>query len=328
MSTTLRVATFNIENLDDKPGDTPTLAERISVMRPQLVRLRADVLCLQEVHGQEQAGQPRQLLALEELLAGTPYAGYNIAHTHVAGAPDAYDVRNLVVVSRFPIAENEQYKHDHVAQPAYKKVMSDPPEPGPDDVTWERPFLYARITLPDSTSLHVVNVHLKSKIPSNIPGQKINNYTWRTISGWAEGYFLSSMKRVGQALEVRVFLDTIFNTEPEARVIACGDFNADLTDVPVQAIRGDVENTGNPDLATRVMVPCEHTVPEPARFSLYHHGRGEMLDHLLASRPMLAWYRGTDIHNEVLHDESIAWATDMKYPESDHAPVVAEFVLP
>jgi endonuclease/exonuclease/phosphatase family metal-dependent hydrolase len=59
----LRIATFNIENLDDEPGDDPTLAERIAVLRPALERLRADVLCLQEVHGQEQAGQPRELLA-------------------------------------------------------------------------------------------------------------------------------------------------------------------------------------------------------------------------------------------------------------------------
>ena len=44
-------------------------------MRPQIVRLRADVACFQEVHGQERPGQPRALLALAELLAGTNLAG-------------------------------------------------------------------------------------------------------------------------------------------------------------------------------------------------------------------------------------------------------------
>jgi hypothetical protein len=92
--------------------------------------------------------------------------------------------------------------------------------------------------------------------------------------------------------------------------------------------RGDVENTGNDGLANRVLLPCERTVPEPSRFSLYHHGRGAMLDHLLCSRSLLAFYRGTEIHNELLHDESIAFASDVKFPERDHAPVVAEFVLP
>ena len=48
MQTTLRIATFNLENLDDQPDQRPTLDERIAVMRPQLLRLRADILCLQE----------------------------------------------------------------------------------------------------------------------------------------------------------------------------------------------------------------------------------------------------------------------------------------
>src|SRR3546814_14575281 len=37
----------------------------------------ADILCLQEVNGQEVARQPRRLRALERLIAGTPYAGYH-----------------------------------------------------------------------------------------------------------------------------------------------------------------------------------------------------------------------------------------------------------
>jgi exonuclease III len=53
-----------------------------------------------------------------------------------------------------------------------------------------------------------------------------------------------------------------------------------------------------------------------------------MLDHLLVCRNMLAYYKGSEVHNELLHDESIAFATDIKFPESDHAPVVAEFEIP
>ncbi len=50
-----------------------------------------------------------------------------------------------------------------------------------------------------------------------------------------------------------------------------------------------------------------------------------MLDHMLVTRNLLAYYRGSEIHNEILYDESIAFAVDGKYPESDHAPVVATF---
>ncbi|MFE0351787.1 hypothetical protein [Streptomyces griseoluteus] len=46
---------------------------------------------------------------------------------------------------------------------------------------------------------------------------------------------------------------------------------------------------------------------------------------MLVTRNLLPHYRGSEIHNELLHDKSLAFATDVKYPESDHAPVVATF---
>ena len=325
--TRLRIATFNLENLDDKPGEVPTLAERIAIMRPQFLRLEADVVCLQEVNGQEKTGQPRRLLALDQLLADTPYAAYNRVSTMLEDGSQVYDERNLVVLSRFPIDESHQFKHDFAPAPRYQKVTSDPPEPEPKDISWERPILHAKIGLPGGEKLNVINLHLKSKLPTNIAGQKVDQYTWRSSSAWAEGFFLSSMKRVGQAMETRILIDDLFEGGEEF-IVVCGDFNADSDDVPCAAIRGDVEDTGNPALSTRVMVPCERTIPEPSRYSFLHRGRKNMLDHLMVSRPMLAHYKGAEIHNELLHDESIAFAVDKKYPESDHAPVVAEFELP
>jgi exonuclease III len=53
-----------------------------------------------------------------------------------------------------------------------------------------------------------------------------------------------------------------------------------------------------------------------------------MLDHILTSRSLLAYWQGSSAHNELLHDESVAFALDTTFPESDHAPVVAEFLLP
>ena len=328
MPTKLRIATFNLENLDDKPGETPTLDERIAVMRPQLVRLNADILCLQEANGQEEAGQPRRLLALKKLLAGTPYTNYQQVSTTIANGEQVFDERNLVILSRFEIIEYQQYKHKFAPAPFYQKVTANPPETEAEKITWERPILHAKIQLPDNQVLNVINVHLKSKLPADIPGQKINDYTWKTASGWAEGFFIASMKRVGQALETRILIDQLFDANEDALIVVCGDFNAEADEVPLEAIRGDVENTGNGKLIKRVMVPCERSIPEPARFSLLHRGKGRMLDHVLVSRMLLAHYKGSEIHNELLHDESIAFATDKQFPESDHAPVIAEFELP
>ncbi|NJN26203.1 MAG: endonuclease [Cyclobacteriaceae bacterium] len=327
MRQALRIATFNLENFDDIPGQLPTLAQRIAIMRPQLLRINADILCLQEVNGQETDGQPRQLLALNKLIEGTPYDQYFSASTKTKDNFQVYDERNLVILSKFEIKTYGQFKNTFIPAPLYRTVTAQPPEQEADEVAWERPILSAEIKLPGGRLLYLLNLHLKSKIPTNIKGQKRDNYSWKTASGWAEGYFVSSMKRVGQALETRVIIDEIFDRDPDAYIVVCGDFNADQNEVPVMAIRGLVEHTGNATLANRVMYPCENGIPESARYSLFHRGRGEMIDHLLISRNMLEFYKSTEIHNEMLHDESIAFASDILYPESDHAPIIAEFFL-
>jgi endonuclease/exonuclease/phosphatase family metal-dependent hydrolase len=321
---TVRVATFNLENFDETPaGARPSLDERIALMRPQIVRLRADVVCFQEVHGQERPGQPRALLALPRLLEGTNLDGATLVSSLDSTGSIANE-RNLVVATHHSILAQEQLLNDLVAEPRYRRLTAIPPDVDAVPVGIERPILHVTVDA-GAAVLHLINVHLKSKIPTDIPGQKVDNFTWRTADAWAEGSFVSSMKRMSQALEVRRLVDRILDAEPDARIVVAGDFNATPDEVPVLAIRGAVEDTGNGDLAGRVLVPIENTVPEPARYSLFHQGRPQLLDHMLVTRNLLAHYRGSEIHNELLHDESAAFADDRKFPESDHAPVVATF---
>ena len=322
----IRIATFNVENLDDKPGDSPTLTERIPVLRPQFERMRANIVCLQEVHGQETPGQPRDLLALKQVIQGTIYQNYHIAHT-TTSAGEAYDVRNLVVLSEFPIVETQQIRSDLISDIMYQKLTAHPPETQAKVVKFQRPLLYTKIQVAPGFLLHLVNLHLKSRRPSNVAGQ-LDGYAWKSASGWAEGYFLSSMKRVGQALETRVLVDSILDNETDAKVVICGDFNAHPEEVPVEAITGRIENTGNADLVTRVLTPVEMTIPEPSRYTYIHQGDKRLLDHMLISRSMLSYYHTAEIHNETLHDEGIAFAFDTKFPEPDHAPFIAAFNLP
>ncbi len=323
----VRIATFNLESFGETPaGKRPTLAERIALMRPQVVRLRADIACFQEVNGQERPGQPRALLALAELLAGTNLQGANVISTEAAEG-GVGDERNLVVVTHLPVIAHQQLRNNLISEPLYTRVTAIPPDAAAVPVAVERPILHVQIDLGAAGVLHVINVHLKSRMPTDIPGRKIDPFTWRTADAWAEGSFLSSMKRMSQAVEVRRLVDQILDGDHDAQVVVAGDFNATPDEVPGLAIRGSVEDTGNADLAARVLVPIENTVPEPARYTLYHQGKGQMLDHMLVTRNLLAAYRGSEIHNEILHDESLAFATDRQYPESDHAPVVATFEL-
>jgi hypothetical protein len=71
-----------------------------------------------------------------------------------------------------------------------------------------------------------------------LKGQQLDEYTWKTAFGWTEGVFLSPLQRVGQALRTHNRSDDLFDADEEAMIVVCGDVNADLDDVPVEAIRG------------------------------------------------------------------------------------------
>lgn len=327
----MRIATFNIENLDDGPvkATAATFEERAVILRPMLERLRADVICFQEVHGQDapdDAPGPRSLRALTRLLVGTRYEGFTLSSTTLKDKPDVERFRNLVVASdpAYAVEEVTEIQNTLVNPPMYSRVTAEG-EQNPMAVRWDRPTLYVRLKKAQEDPFHILNIHFKSKIPTPIPGQGPSNFRWASASGWAEGFFISSMKRVGAALEVRLFIDSLFDADADAKIVVCGDFNAEPHEVPAMAIRGMTEDTGNPELNSRVMYPTALSIAESRRFSLYHHGKGNLLDHMVVSRRMMASFVAAEIHNEMIHDESIAFATDNKFPESDHAPMVAEF---
>lgn len=324
----LRLATFNLENLDDRPTAELSLTQRVGVLRPLLRRIDADVLCLQEVNAQETENrQLRQFAALDALLDGTSYASFHrAATTGPSGGPA--DVHNLVTLSRWPIAAQRQIRNDLVPAPRYRVTTAIPADPAEQEVIWDRPLLYTAVTLPNGRSLHVLNLHLRAPLAAFIPGQKLAPFVWKTVAGWAEGFYLSTMKRTGQALEARLFVDSLFDADPDALIAVAGDLNAEARETPVRAIYGDPEDTGNEVLAERALTPIETAIPEDRRFSVLHHGLKLMLDHLMVSAQLKKAHRAIDILNDALPDEYLAWVKGVHIAGSFHAPVVAEFDLP
>lgn len=322
-----RLATFNLESLDERgEGD---FADRVAVLRPQVQRLRADVLCLQEVnaHGPTRKG-PRHFEALDLLLADTEYRHFHRVETRNRAGKRPSDRHNLVILSRFPILSHGQVWHDMVEAPRFRPTTVVPPATAAEAVEWDRPILHARLDIPGGRPLNVVNLHLRAPRAAWLPGQKESHGRWQSVAGWAEGFFLAAVKRAGQALEARLLVESLFDAEPDALVAVLGDFNADDREAPVRIIRGDEEDTGNGHLGPRMLVPLERSVADSQRFSVIHHGHKVMLDHVLVSRPLLGWYVGAEIHNEALGDELVSPATIWASPDSYHAPVVAEFAPP
>jgi endonuclease/exonuclease/phosphatase family metal-dependent hydrolase len=318
----MRIASFNVENLDDDGSQSvqDLWPKRVEVMQPMLERMNADILLLQEVHS---------LDALDELRDIEPYKDYYREHTLKKDGSGPYAHRNLVILSRWEIKRRKQYHHDFADAPMWKKITADDQDPVAKDVSWERPILHAEIELEGNRILHALNLHLKSMIPTAISGQNPTWYMWASHSGWAEGFFLSSIKRVGQALETRLVIDDIFQKKgKDSLIVVGGDFNAEIGSVPFKAIVGSSQDTQNADISDLVMVPCEYNVPPEQRYSLLHHGKGNMLDHLIVSKALYPHWERTSIYNEILPDESLRYADDKKFPESDHAPVVAHFNVP
>ncbi|MGE0735248.1 MAG: endonuclease/exonuclease/phosphatase family protein [Alphaproteobacteria bacterium] len=322
----LRIATFNLENLDDD-GDLATgFPERARVLRRQLARLDADILCLQEVHGQRVelpgGGYRRELRALRRLLEGTPFADYHLAGTRQADLDSALDVHNLAILSRLPLVRVRQVWHQHVPPLAYAPRTAEPPVPD-YQVRWERPILAAAVDLPGGRSLHVLNVHLRAPVASFVRGQKLDAATWRSTAGWAEGYFLAALKRDGQALEARLEVEHLLNANPRALIALCGDCNAEARETALRIMRAAPHLVGTGDLAARALHVCDETVPLDRRFSIRHDGRPILLDHILASSALFEAHAKTEIHNEDLLDD----VRDATAPPvgSFHAPIVVEF---
>jgi len=324
----MRIATFNLESLDLPPKARVPLEVRAELLRPALERLQADVLCLQEVNGQHTAGQrERRLLALDRLLAATSYANYPRVTTTGGAGRGIADVHNVVTLSRFPIRTHREVRHHLVAPPSYRSKTAVPAEAEARSIRFDRPILLTQIEPPGGEPVTVINVHLRAPLAAAVPGQKLEPFVWKTVGGWAEGYFLSAMRRAGQALELRFLLEELFDANESGLIAVAGNFNAEDHEVPITLAVGGEENTGNPLLAKRSLVILDRAVSLDRRWSVLHHGRRQMLDHILASQSLRGRFRSIEIHNEGLSDELIGYARQISASASAHAPVVAEFAV-
>jgi endonuclease/exonuclease/phosphatase family metal-dependent hydrolase len=328
MSRSLRIATFNLENLDDRL-DQESFAERLSILRPQMERLRADVLCLQEVNAKSTSKHgPRKLTALERLVEGTPYSGYERAVSLNRPKKRYSDRHNLVILSRFPMIEALQYWHDLVPPPSCPQATSGGNAASRQTVEWDRPILHVVLDVGGGRKLNVFNLHLRAPRAALVPGHKIDKNSWNDLGGWAEGFYIAAIKRSGQALEARLAVEKIFDADRSALIAIAGDFNAADQEMPVRTLMGDEEDAGNGALAHRILVPIDRGIPASERYSVVHHGRMRMLDHILASRALMGWFRKAEIHNEMLGDELVSPVKVTNSPESSHAPLLAEFEIP
>ena len=320
----MRIATFNLESFGGPHRNTASFKERAAVLRPQLDRLKADILCFQEIDAPK-IGGIRRAAELKRLLEGTSYSEYFLLVSPGQSGLGLADVHNLAVTTRFPVIEEHIIRHNFVEPLGFRRHTAIPPDRDLTPLMWDRPLQHMVLALPSGSRLHVFNVHLRARLAAAIPGQKSGPFVWKTVSGWAEGFFTAAVKRAGQALELRLAVERVMDAEPDALIVVCGDFNAEDHETALRLSCAREDDTGSGHLATRVLTPVERALPIDQRFTVLHHGRPEMLDHILASRALFAHFTDVEIHNEMLEDEVVAYGRIRKHPESLHAPRIATF---
>lgn len=323
----MRVATFNLESLDLPPRAPRPIEARIEMLRPELERACADILCLQEVNSQNQPGtKERTLEALDRLIEGTPYEDFSRAVSTSSDGKGISDVHNLVTLSRWPVLDTRSIRHDFIQPISYSAVTATPGQAQDDErIFFDRPVLLTQIDVGKSAPLHVVNCHLRAPLASAIPGQKESPFVWKSVSGWAEGFCVSSIKRNAQALEVRLLVDQILSTGRDSEILLAGDLNSEDYDTPLRILIGAEQDTGNGALAAASLIVLDRAIPADRRFSVIHQGRPQMLDHVLCSRAQYGRFRKIEVMNEALGDEAVGYARIDRPSGSYHACLVAEF---
>lgn len=324
----MRIATFNLESLDLPPKAHVPLEVRAEILRPALARLEADVLCLQEINGQSVHGKPeRELIALDQLLTGTPYASYHRVSTAGSDGHGVADVHNLVTLSRFPLLATHEVRHSLIPPLQHCLQTAVPPNINYTPLRFDRPVLVTDFDVGNRRRLSVINLHLRAPLAAAIAGQKLAPFVWKSVSAWAEGYFLSAVRRAAQALEIRLLVDKMLSDDPRLLIAVAGDFNADDHETPLKIAVGAEEDTGNGQLSAQSLVVLDRAIAADRRWSVLHYGRQQMLDHILASHTLYGYFRSIEVHNESLGDEALAYSKISNPPGSYHAAVVAQFAL-
>jgi len=321
----MKIATFNMESFGEDRHDPAELKPRLEALRPKILELGADILCLQEVNAQKRKGvTARQFQALDLLLHGTPYQDYCRATSERPSGKGPGDRHNLVILSRYPVRHAESLYQAHAHPPLWQPRSARPAYDRPQTIEFDRPVLKTEIDIGTGKPLHLFGVHLRAPIAAMIRGGKREDRSWRSISAWAEGYQLSVLKQTAQALELRLAVEDLFDADKDAQIVLAGDFNATSETGTIRLLRADPDDTGSLDLADRRLFQLDAALPPEKRKTVIHRGKGQALDHILASAAMTARTTHVKVFNYDLPDE-VFDSGNGDYAGSYHAAMLAEF---
>ncbi|MCI4066137.1 endonuclease/exonuclease/phosphatase family protein [Micromonospora sp. R77] len=315
MANDLTVMTWNVENLFRPDGTDSSAAEnyaaKLAYLSALIAGTGADVVALQEVGSPDAAEDLRAAL-------GEPWQGVVSAH------PDHRGIR-VAVLARHPLTEEAQ-------------VTALPPAglPAVPDVDGQtlthlgRGAVQVHVDCGDR-GLRLVTAHLKSKLLTYPGGRRYPLNEDERARG--AGYAL--LRRSAEAVAVRVHLNTVLASsavdgQPGVPTILCGDFNDGPDAVTTVLLEGPADgDVHRPDKGDSVrLYNLGRRLPAARAYSRIYQGRGELIDHILATRDLQLRLVSIDC----LVDDITSIGASTRGRDAaivpDHAPVVARFTRP
>lgn len=312
-----RIGTWNLENLfrpgtDSGPTSAAAYEAKLDALAATILAMAPDVLAVQEV------GDPAALADLADRVGGT-------WHRHTA-EPDGRGIR-VGFLSRTELTNLTQI----AAFPAGLRPIQ------VDDTATRiqalgRPALAARVIL-DGTSVDLVSCHLKSKLLT-FPGGRFST-TDEDERARFGAYAL--YRRAGEAATIRAHASTLLGEHGQDRpVLVMGDLNDEPDAATTQILLGPPGSeigTGGfdrPDHGdAQRLWNLAPRIPETNRYSRVYRGRGELIDHILASHHIATRTTDGDIdfHGPTPTSITDNPATTRDTPGSDHRPLLLTITL-
>lgn len=336
------IATWNVENFcRPLPPGTPasdrcaakdeaTYEAKVAALAGVISGIAPDLLGVQEVGSQD---------ALDDLVGELP----GTWHSAVSDHPDQRGIR-VGVISRWPLLEVQH--HAVFPDPLHPVQINDDPTgtgtggtggsggSGQEPVTTHemgRGALVVRVEPSPGQSLHVVVVHLKSKLLT-FPGSQ---HATRDEGLRARYGAYALFRRGAEAVTVRALADQLLHDDGQHRdVIVLGDLNDDWQAATTQILYGppgsqigtggfDHPDQGDP---MRLWNLAPHIL-EHGGYSRTYQGQHELIDHILISHSLLAKYRSVTTGSDPLPSIDPAHPAAPHDKPSDHSPVIATFTL-
>jgi endonuclease/exonuclease/phosphatase family metal-dependent hydrolase len=316
---TVKVMTWNLENLFRNgatfgPKTEAVYDAKLDGLARVITEQTPDALAVQEV------GDPKALDDLESRLHGA-------WHRHVSTHADKRGIR-VAWLSRRTIADPE----DFVTFPMpLAPVQSD--DKGGVQPAMGRGAVAITITSDAGQAVRMVTAHLKSKLLT-FPGARFNPSDENERARYA-AYAL--YRRAAEAATLRTWATDVLGGSQPLPVVLCGDLNDTVQAATTQLLLGppgseiDTRGFKIPDQGdAQRLWNLAPLMPPGRNYSRINQGRAELIDHILVSNALV---KTVDVASvgavlaEPLPSVTPEPTARLNEPSSDHAPVVASFLI-